>query len=119
MHYIKVKVPLYFQYLYVIVSDDVEKEIDAIRKIFNISIDRFEFAGYSESYGKFNVVVLNKKYLKDENFAIGTIAHESLHITSFIMKRVGIHPDVNNDEAQAYLLSFVVEQVYKEFKKSI
>jgi hypothetical protein len=33
------------------------------------------------------------------------------------MKRIGIHPDINNDEAQAYLLSWVTEQVYKEFKK--
>jgi hypothetical protein len=118
MHCHKSKVPLYFQYLYVIVSEDVEKEIDQIRKVFNINTDRFDFAGYSECIDKFNVVVLNKKYLKDENFAIGTIAHESFHITSFIMKRVGIHPDVNNDESQAYLLSWVVEEVYKEFKKS-
>ncbi len=118
MHYSKAKVPLYYQYLYVIVSDDVEKEIDEIKKVFNINIERFNFSGYTESIDKFNVVVLNKKYLKDENFAVGTIAHESFHVTSFIMKRIGIHPDVNNDEAQAYLLSWVVEQVYKEFKKS-
>ena len=117
MHYSKVKVPLYYQYLYIIVSDDVEKEIDQIRKIFNINIDRFDFAGYSEGINKFNAVVLNKKYLKDTNFAVGTIAHESFHVTSFIMKRIGIHPDINNDEAQAYLLSWVTEQVYKEFKK--
>ncbi len=117
MHYTKAKVPLYYQYLYVIISDDVEKEIDQIRKIFNININRFDFAGYSESIGKFNAVVLNKKYLKDANFAVGTIAHESFHVTSFIMKRIGIHPDVNNDEAQAYLLSWITEQVYKEFKK--
>jgi len=117
MHYTKAKVPLYYQYLYVIISDDVEKEIDQIRKIFNININRFDFAGYSESIGKFNAVVLNKKYLKDANFAVGTIAHESFHVTSFIMKRIGIHPDVNNDEAQAYLLSWITEQVYKEFNK--
>jgi len=117
MQYTIAKVPLYYQYLYVIISDDVEKEIDQIRKIFNININRFDFAGYSESIGKFNAVVLNKKYLKDANFAVGTIAHESFHVTSFIMKRIGIHPDVNNDEAQAYLLSWITEQVYKEFKK--
>ena len=118
MNYIKIKVPLYHQYLYVIISDDVEKEIDKIQKIFNINTERFDFSGYSESIGgKFNAVVLNKKYLREDNFAIGTIAHESLHVTNFIMKRIGIHPDVNNDEAQAYLLSWVVEQVYKQFKR--
>lgn len=117
MHYARVKIPLYYQYLYVIISDDVEKEIDQIRKIFNINIDRFDFAGYAEAYGKFNLVLLNKKYLKDENFAIGTIAHESFHVTNYIIKRIGIHPDVNNDEPQAYLLSWVCEQVFKLYKK--
>jgi hypothetical protein len=29
---------------------------------------------------------------------------------------LGINPDVNNDEAQAYLLSWIVEEVYKTFK---
>jgi len=63
--------------------------------------------------------VLNKKYLTDEPFTIGTISHEAFHITSFIMKRIGIKPDVNNDEAQAYLLSWIVEQVYKQFKQTL
>jgi hypothetical protein len=49
---------------------------------------------------------------------MGTIAHEAFHVSSFIMKRVGINPDVNNDEAQAYLLSWIVEQVYTEYKKT-
>jgi hypothetical protein len=34
------------------------------------------------------------------------------------MKRVGIKADVNNDEAQAYLLSWIIEQTYKLFKKT-
>ena len=111
-----IKVPLYHQYIQVIICDDAEKEIDQINKKYPANIDRFEFSGYSEGSGKFNLIVLNKKYLTDEAFAISTIAHEAFHITSFVMKRVGIHPDVNNDEAQAYLLSWIVEEVYKQFK---
>lgn len=113
-----IEIPLYHQYLQIIVCDDAEKEIDQINKKYPSNIDKFEFSGYAEGSGKFNLIVLNKKYLTDEAFAASTIAHEALHITSFVMKRVGMHPDVNNDEAQAYLLSWIVEQVYKEFKKS-
>ena len=112
-----IEIPLYQQYLQIIVCDDAEKEIDQINKKYPSNIDKFEFSGYAEGRDKFNLIVLNKKYLTDEPFAISTIAHEAFHITSFVMKRV-IHPDVNNDEAQAYLLSWIVEQVYKEFKKS-
>jgi len=118
MIYKSIKIPLYHQYLQIIICDDAEKEIDQINKKYPANIDRFEFSGYSEGRGKFNLIVLNKKYLTDEPFTISTIAHEAFHITSFIMKRVGIHPDVNNDESQAYLLSFIVEEVYKLYKNS-
>lgn len=114
-----VEVPLYHQHILIIISEDVEKEIEQINKKYPANIDRFEFSGYSEGNGKFHLIVLNKKYLTDESFTISTIAHEAFHITSFIIKRVGIKPDVNNDEAQAYLLSWIVEQIYKLYKKTL
>ena len=114
-----VSIPLYHQYLQIIICDDVEKEIDQINKKYPSNISKFEFSGYAEGRGKYNLIVLNKKYLKDESFAVSTISHEAFHVTNFIMKRVGIHPDVNNDEAQAYLLSWIVEQVYKQFKQTL
>jgi hypothetical protein len=114
-----IKVPLYHQTLQIIICDDVEKEINEVNKKFYVNTDRFEFSGYSEATGKYHLILLNKKYLTDDAFAMSTIAHEALHITSFIMKRVGIKPDVNNDEAQAYLLSWIVEQVYEQFKQTL
>ena len=112
-----IKVPLYNQRLQIIVCDDVEKEIDEVNKKFYTNCERFDFAGYAEAVDNYHLILLNKKHLKDETSAISTIAHEALHITSFIFKRVGIIADVNNDEAQAYLLSWIVEQVYEQFKK--
>ena len=113
-----IQIPLYHQNLQIIICNDVKKELDEVNKKYYIHNDKFEFSGYSEGNGKCNLILLNKKYLKDEVFAISTIAHEAFHITSFVMKRVGINPDVNNDESQAYLLSWIVEQVYIEYKKS-
>jgi hypothetical protein len=110
------KVPLYHQFLQIIICEDVEKEVNEINKKFYINTDTFNFSGYAESTGKYNLILLNKKYLTDEAFAISTIAHEAFHVTNFISKRVGIKPDVNNDEAQAYLLSWIVEKVYEQFK---
>lgn len=114
-----IKVPLYHQRLQIIICDDVEKEIEEVNKKFPTSCDRFDFSGYAEAIDNYHLVLLNKKYLKEESFAISTISHEALHITSFILKRVGIKPDVENDEAQAYLLSWIVEKVYQEFKKTL
>ena len=116
MQYKKINTPLHHQVLHIIICDDVEKEMSEVRNKFYANVDRFEFSGYTEAEGRHHLVLLNKKFLTDEPFTISTIAHEAFHITNFIMKRVGIHPDVNNDEAQAYLLSWIVEQVYKQFK---
>ena len=113
-----VQVPLYHQYIQIIICDDVEKEIDEVNKKYYVNKNRFDFSGYSEGQGKYNLILLNKKYLTDEAFAISTIAHEAFHVSCFIMNRVGINPDVNNDEAQAYLLSWITEQVYKQYIKS-
>ena len=109
--------PLYHQILHIIICDDVEKELSEIRKKFYVTTDQFESAGYAESEGKHHLIILNMKYLTDELFTIGTIAHEAFHITNFMMKRVGIKPDIENDEPQAYLLSLIVEHVYKQYKK--
>lgn len=117
MKYKRVSIPLYHQTLHIAICDDAEKEIGEVRKKFYADVDKFEFSGYSQAEGKHHLILLNKKYLMyDEPFAISTIAHEAFHITNFVMKRVGIKPDVNNDEAQAYLLSWIVEEVYKVFK---
>ena len=49
--------------------------------------------------------------------SMGTLAHECFHATSFILGRLGVHPDHDNDEAQAYLLDWVVDTVYGELRK--
>lgn len=116
MLYKRVNMPIYHQVLHIAICDDAEKEIEEVNKKFYTDLDKFEFSGYAKADSKHHLILLNKKELIDEPFAISTIAHEAFHITSFVMKRVGIHPDVNNDEAQAYLLSWIVEEVYKQFK---
>jgi len=117
MLYKRINMPIYHQILHIAICDDAEKEINEVRKKFYANVDKFEFAGYAEAEGKHHLILLNKKHLRyDQPFAISTIAHEAFHITNFVMKRVGIKPDVNNDEAQAYLLSWIVEEVYKQYK---
>lgn len=48
----------------------------------------------------------------------GTIAHEALHATHIIMKYVYMEPDLDNDEAEAYLLTYIVDKIHK-FKNKI
>jgi hypothetical protein len=117
MQYKRVLIPIYHQYLHIIISDDCEKEIDLINKKFYYDSARFDFCGYSEARGKSYLILLNKKYLLTETHVVSTISHEAFHVTSFLFNRIGITPDSKNDEPQAYLLSWIVEKVYEFYKK--
>ena len=45
------------------------------------------------------------------------IAHEALHVVSIIFDHIGAKMDLDNDEPQAYLLGWVVEQCDKTLNK--
>ena len=110
--YKRVKVPIYEFTLHIILTEDCEQSIEEINKKFPFNPGSYEFSGFSAYQGKHLLILLNGKHIVGEPFMASVVAHESLHTTHYIMKRVGIKSDVDNDEAQAYLLSWVVEQVY-------
>lgn len=102
----KFKIPLYFQNLTVIQTDDFE----SIHKFYNLK-------GYCGGYdavtidaGDNIVVVFNTK--ADASI----IAHESVHICTYTFQKIGSELDVNNDEFFAYLMGWVVKQIHKTIK---
>ena len=107
----KVRIPLYGGSLFVMIAEDYEKEKKELHKDWQP--DRSDFMGYSESNSGTYVVILNKKYIRNDFDLVSTIAHEADHIVSFIFKRVGIKLDLYNDEPHAYLLGYLVEQIYR------
>lgn len=121
MKYKKVKIDLYSQTLHIIIVDDfsvAKTTPEFLKRFAGLEPIRDDFAGYAEARENQHLIILNKKHLNTPEYTLSTISHEAFHITNFIMKRVGIKPDVDNDEAQAYLLSYIVEEVYKFLNKS-
>lgn len=47
----------------------------------------------------------------EEHLSIPTIAHEALHMTNRVFWLIGYVPTVDNDEAQAYLITFFVDAI--------
>lgn len=45
-----------------------------------------------------------------------TIAHEIYHAASRIMEWVGMYPSAANEEAYAYLIGFITEEVYNKLQ---
>ena len=65
----------------------------------------FRLGGSRHSY----MILVKPRYRK----AWDTIAHEALHVANFILEDRGIKGSYKNDEAQAYLLSYIIEEIQK------
>jgi hypothetical protein len=111
-------IPIYITRLHIAFSEDVIKDKDALNKRFpDVIHEKSDFCAITDSRSNHLIVVFNMNYIKDETTLIETIAHESLHLTSFLFIRKGIKPDVDNDEPQAYLLGWLVGEIYKVYLK--
>lgn len=47
----------------------------------------------------------------------GIIAHESKHALNYVFEYIGQRLDVNNDEAECYFLSWIVNRVHESCRK--
>jgi len=72
----------------------------------NFSEDKFDgMAGKALEIDGLDYVI----YLRDKKM-ISTLAHECLHITNMILHSKGVLPSFENDEAQAYLLGWIMKK---------
>ena len=106
----EIKIPIYTGSLVLIESNSnkkISKELDFFdnEEIYAHSI-MFNNKGRT-GYG----IVFNFKN-KDSNITHGVIAHEAYHITSFIAEEHGVMWDPENDEPLAYLINWIVDQIY-------
>lgn len=62
--------------------------------------------------GNKSTIILELRILKKD-----VIAHELIHVINSIFEFTGIQPDVQNDELQAYLMSYLTRLLYKQFRK--
>lgn len=44
------------------------------------------------------------------SIAVSVIAHEAVHASSFILDGMGMQPDFDNDEVQAYIVQHICER---------
>ena len=70
---------------------------------------------FKKKQGYFIILNFDNKYRKIKN---GTITHEALHAAHFILNDRGIKASHKHDEALAYLVEWITDQVYKFVKKN-
>lgn len=105
-----IKIPIYYGDLIIYqVNKDEESFIPKDYQLDNSN-------AYS-AYCKFKLVNgYNKCIIVFKEVSHEIIAHEALHITNGILKHAGVFSDFDNDEPQAYLLGWVVKQIYNTVK---
>jgi hypothetical protein len=108
----KVKIPVFRTSLWIIISSNMYKAGETIEDLSTEKLELNSVLAYTYAYtqesGKYRILVFLKPTTKP-----GTIAHEALHVTSFVNQWHGVKPSFANDEAQAYLLDWVVTACHK------
>lgn len=92
--------------------EEARKYRDKHEVFFDLKYD-FEVGGATivkENY--WPLIFLNKRLTKRQRVA--TFAHECVHLINREFDRVGIEFDPNNDEAYAYLMSYLIKQAQEK-----
>lgn len=105
------KIPLYPKRLVVVITDDFNESGKELKLSFtdrDLDCKALAFNGY---YKDHRCVYI---FMRPENInSWGIWAHECLHCTNYIMEHVGIPADNDNDEAHAYLLTWMMDEIQK------
>jgi hypothetical protein len=115
-------IPIYGGRIHIIVSQDFEKDLPDLSKKYDRGLfgERFDYVGFTTYRQNHYLFVLNIKNIPKKDYEaelVNTITHECFHLVSFISKRVGLKPDVDNDEQHAYLGGYLAGEIYKTYLK--
>ena len=101
-----IKVPLYPCKLQVVIFDD-KHEVEYFGEYLDDITNGFC------DYFKDGFIRISVK----SDSGVGAISHESHHAKSYVWKHIDYKPQADNDEVDAYLLSWIVKQVTKLYYK--
>lgn len=107
----KHKVPIYGGYLVIEVGD-----LEELSKKYGVDVDSSRYNAltvYQIKEGiRWNAVLI------DKDATPGIIAHEAKHVVNDIFRTTGVKLDIDNDEAECYLLGWVVNRIHEEITKT-
>ena len=108
-----IEIPIFFGKLILIQTNDRGFIKEKYLKEVEVDLDMFEglsFRNYQRSGYSMYVIWVN------ENITLEGLAHESLHTANYILKDRMVGVTLENDEAQAYLMGWILKQCLKYFK---
>jgi hypothetical protein len=106
MKKISFKIPIYNGKVLLVYTNDFLKVGRKFGVQFEVDINSCKGLAYKVKDNKY--LILIKKYRADD---LDTLVHECLHITNYILKDKGVIVDIENDEAQTYLLGYIMGKI--------
>jgi hypothetical protein len=68
---------------------------------------------------KNNISIVRFINIDKDNLPHGLISHELFHVTTFILNKANIEFSFKTDEAYAYLLHYLIDEVYSIFNRNV
>ena len=101
------RIPIYDCKVDVVVTDNFEEACEEAGYEYKGLAHSAAVLRYPDNPGSYTVI------FHEDTISPGNIAHEGLHLMHDIMEYVDIGADTNNDEAQAYLIGFIVDGLHQ------
>lgn len=112
----RILIPIYEHYLILGASDSVADLNEFTKKNEKDNTDfdysNFGAAFFSGAFGHYFIVLRT-----DVELTPGVIAHECKHVINGLFKTIGMNLCVDNDEAECYLLTWIVDKVWDFYTK--
>ena len=96
----KVEIPIYFGTIVIILTEDFKK----VDEVYNTKIEGNSYDAVVFDVGEECIVAL-------KSICWSVIAHEVVHIVNSIYLRCNILLDRENDEPQAYLTGWIINEI--------
>ena len=110
---IEFHVPIYNCNVKVIVTNDFLKSSRKLKDELTLDCNNNLGLAYRHKQDCLTYVILVKHSHKKKFYVL---SHEALHVTNFILSDRGVRGGLNNDEAQAYLMSYIIRKIQNKIK---
>ena len=107
----KIKIPIYGGKMLIVFFD--KESQDQIIKEYGVK----DLANYDAVTLQAHGVVEFAMLFDTRRLTPGIIAHESKHLLNYIFKYNGLKLDLDNDEAECYLLTWIVNRVHEAARR--
>jgi hypothetical protein len=112
-----VKIPMYGGNFIIIFSNDIKRVCETCQCNTDKVPHLYAHTFHNFKYDEWESFAVCFNFWDVSRISLGTIAHEVTHVCHKLMAVREFSPDFDNDEAEAYLVSWAADEIEKFMKK--